>query len=551
MENLKTAVYYSDFGAVGDGKANDFEALYAAHEYANEHHLPVFGDPDKTYYIGTTEKDGFARPIAIKTKTDWRGAKFIIDDTNIARVPGKEPHDWNTPIFRVLPDYEKIRIEGDALKNIGKIGRDTGKIDLGLGYPALLIVYNENHPIYIRYGPNANAGNPQQEIALIDSEGNLDPSTPFLLDYDEVSYIDVIRADEEPVIIENAEFTCFASRVNTRIVLEDGTVQKSKAYFHRGFDVHRSNTTMRNIKNYVKGEISCEDQAKGIDGPPYHGFYCATMANNVTIEDCVVTARRYYTPGTYGFGAQHVNNIVLKNCKQSNFYKADGKTLSTANSPLTGKLEYWGLGGTSYCKNMVYDGCEITRYDAHRGLYNGVIRNSHLAMINLIGGGDMVIENCVLELNGSTIINLREDYGSTWRGHILIKDCKIEPNEEVNVKDEIYLMGEYWTNHYFGYKCYMPSLTVDNLTLKRDVPIHVVNHKQRSVARAVHGILSEKCLHLDTLTDGTENKNPLGAPEFIRVINNKAGHKYDVVKAPIFENTEIEGIDIIEVDING
>ena len=37
----KKFVYYSDFGAVGDGVTNDFEAIREAHIYANENHLPV------------------------------------------------------------------------------------------------------------------------------------------------------------------------------------------------------------------------------------------------------------------------------------------------------------------------------------------------------------------------------------------------------------------------------------------------------------------------------------------------------------------------------
>ena len=37
----KNAVFYKDFGAVGDGVTDDFHAIKAAHDYANEHKLPV------------------------------------------------------------------------------------------------------------------------------------------------------------------------------------------------------------------------------------------------------------------------------------------------------------------------------------------------------------------------------------------------------------------------------------------------------------------------------------------------------------------------------
>ena len=74
-------VTYEDFGALGDGKTNDFEAIMNAHEFANENKLPVRGNSDKTYYISDTELDGVARRIIIKTDVDWCGAHFIIDDT--------------------------------------------------------------------------------------------------------------------------------------------------------------------------------------------------------------------------------------------------------------------------------------------------------------------------------------------------------------------------------------------------------------------------------------------------------------------------------------
>ena len=34
-------ITYERFGARGDGKTDDIDAIIAAHEYANEHNLPV------------------------------------------------------------------------------------------------------------------------------------------------------------------------------------------------------------------------------------------------------------------------------------------------------------------------------------------------------------------------------------------------------------------------------------------------------------------------------------------------------------------------------
>ena len=55
-------VNYEQFGAVGDGVADDAEAIRKAHDYANEHGLKVLANPDGKYRIGAVEKS-----IEIKT----------------------------------------------------------------------------------------------------------------------------------------------------------------------------------------------------------------------------------------------------------------------------------------------------------------------------------------------------------------------------------------------------------------------------------------------------------------------------------------------------
>ena len=63
----KNFVSYEEFGAVGDGKTNDFAAIMAAHNYANENRLPVKTDSSKTYYICDTRIDGVVKQIIVKT----------------------------------------------------------------------------------------------------------------------------------------------------------------------------------------------------------------------------------------------------------------------------------------------------------------------------------------------------------------------------------------------------------------------------------------------------------------------------------------------------
>jgi hypothetical protein len=71
-------VRYSNFGAKGDGKTDDIDAIAATHAFANLHGLLVKADDGATYYIGGKE-----RTAVIQTDTDFGTAAFIIDDTEV------------------------------------------------------------------------------------------------------------------------------------------------------------------------------------------------------------------------------------------------------------------------------------------------------------------------------------------------------------------------------------------------------------------------------------------------------------------------------------
>ena len=152
----------------------------------------------------------------IKTNVDWGTSKFIIDDSEITSdMPAK-----NGSIFYVDRDYEPIEytIENDtpngAIARINAEGgfkADVKKLDLGIGYAAMVMFINEERKVYIRFGANAGSGNAQSELVNLDADGNVDPTSAFLLDYDKVTKIIVIRADD-PITIKGGIFTTIANK---------------------------------------------------------------------------------------------------------------------------------------------------------------------------------------------------------------------------------------------------------------------------------------------------------------------------------------------------
>ena len=96
------------------------------------------------------------------------------------------------------------------------------------------------------------------------------------------------------------------------------------------------------------------------------------------------------------------------------------------------------------------------------------IRNSTLGhqCLNAIGFGTLYIENSTL--CGSTFINLRSDYGSTWEGDVIIKNCTWRPKNGKKISGYVNLIGGSYSGfHDFGYECYMPrTVTIDGLKIE-------------------------------------------------------------------------------------
>jgi hypothetical protein len=60
---------------------------------------------------------------------------------------------------------------------------------------------------------------------------------------------------------------------------------------------------------------------------------------------------------------------------------------------------------------------------------------------------------------------LRGDYGSTWEGEVIIRNCEYVPRNGAQ-SDATLINGSYSGQHNFGYTCYMPrKITIDGLVI--------------------------------------------------------------------------------------
>ena len=417
-------VTYENFGAVGDGKTDDLEAIAKTHEYANENELSVFASETATYYIS-----GADRTAHIKTNTDWSTARFIIDDTNVENRSA-----W---VFNIAPSQGSKSITD---KVYSSLRIDATNIGTTLDEKSLVVLTDYNIKRYIRKGLNQNSGSNQTDVILVEKNGDISPDTPLIWDFDAITGAVAYPIDTETLTVKGGIFTTVANNAPSEYT-----------YYTRGIQVRRSNTVIDGIYHDIINE--------GSSGAPYSAFVSLSCCADVTVKNSTFTGHKKYqttgsagsdvSMGTYDIGAATAVNAKFINCNQTN--------------DIT-DIDYWGIAGTNYCKNLVYDGCALSRFDAHQGVLNATIRNSVLGHhgIKIIGSGTALIENTTVL--AEDFVDLRPDYGSTWNGDLIIRNCRYYPT---GVSLHI-INAENSEDHDFGYTCYLPQrIEIDGLYVNR------------------------------------------------------------------------------------
>jgi hypothetical protein len=414
------AVTYEAFGAVGDGVADDLPAICKAHEYANTHGLSVKTKPDAAYHLG-----GRALTAMIATDTDWNTSRFTVDDTQV--------EDHRTSIFEVcsLLEPEELRID--------RLARDQKQVDARPEHDCHVRVENDNKRIYIRRGPNQNGGVPQSDCFVLRRDGSVDGTVDW--DYEAVTRIDARPIDDTPLVVRGGVFTTFANQV------EAATGYK---YWARNITITRSNTEVDGLTHYVVGETAT--------GCPYNGFLNIHHCANITLLNCFATGHKIYstigsagkpiTMGSYDYSAGNVVGFRMINCRMNHIKDRTR----------------WGVIGTNFCKNILLEDCTLSRMDTHMGVSGTyTIRRCTLGHmgLNAIGRGVLTVEDSTLY--GGALVNFRRDYGSTWEGELIIRNCRWIPACGETCRPQM-ISGNNDGMHDFGYPCSMPrEITVDGL----------------------------------------------------------------------------------------
>lgn len=405
---------YETFGAVGDGVTDDYNAIRAAHEYANEHNLKVVGAPEKTYYV----KD-FTEPVIIKTDVDWNNCKFIIDDSD-------EPS--MSALFEVKYDHDML----DLTNDISSLVKDQTKCSL-IGHGDLIVRFeNSNKKDFIRTGSGADSGSNRREYTRINDSGAILDGIYF--PFDQITSIQAYQIDKKEITIENAEFTTVCNEIS------------SNNYYNRGINVTRSNVTFKNIRHILTNETDTMS--------PYNGIFYITFSSNIKLIDCYVSGHKTVQYQGNNIGSYDINMSGCIDCELNNVQQINSITDSTL----------WSVHGSNYCKDITFNNCQLSNIDAHRGIKNLYINNCIVGgnRIGLCGWGEVKIKNTTV--HSATFCRLRNDYGSWFDGTIEITDCKSRSGN-VNY-DYYYILSAEDTDisHNYGYKCFLPNLKVRNFT---------------------------------------------------------------------------------------
>ena len=423
-------VTYEDFGAKSDENYDNYESFKLAHDYANKYGYEVRAMQNIYHIYKLTQ----LKPIEIQTNTNWGNAQIYIHDENIKNLSTRE-----YSIFEINSNSKEITItDKNILQNIN-LNKEVKNIPQLAGYgKCICIAYNKNKRQFIRIGNFNSTGNIKQDIFVIDNQGNL--LNELQWDFEEVTSIKLIQIPDNKITIKNGNFiTIFPSE----------NYEQSSGYYQRNILCTRSNVSIENINHTVNDNE--------IVWGPYFGFIKISYASYIEMTNCILYTHKCEQKSNYDLILEFCTNVQMNNIISNDIYD----------------LDRWGITGTNYTKDITYNNCKLNRIDAHCGVHNLNIYNTEIGVkgVTVVGTGILNIKNSS-SLTSTALVNLRQDYGSTWQGTINIEDCVYNPV----VASTIVSFSTYFENdedkHDFGYDLYLPNININNLKITETGSAH-------------------------------------------------------------------------------
>jgi hypothetical protein len=266
---------------------------------------------------------------------------------------------------------------------------------------------------------------------------------PVDWDYDTITRISARPIDDTRLTVRGGIFTTIANQMKQDVGYN---------YWSRNILITRSNTEIAGFSHYIAGETAV--------GHPYSGFLNISQCANITLRDCFVTGHKTYSTigaadepvsmGSYDISVGRVVNFTMINCHMNHILDRSR----------------WGVIGSNLCKNILLEGCTLSRMDTHMGVSGTyTIRDCKLGYmgLNAIGRGLLNVEDS--ELYGNALVSFRSDYGSTWEGDLVIRNSRWVPSCGDTIWPHMIEVHNDGT-HDFGYPCSMPSeVIIDGLVV--------------------------------------------------------------------------------------
>jgi len=427
-------VYYCQHGAVGDGVADDFNAIIAAHAAANAANKPVKACQGATYKIG-----GAYKTAIIQTNTDWGDARFKVDDTNL-----EFNGSFGTiPIFQVTSKLSSYRLPA-TITSLPKTATNIGE---PLEHDSMVWIRGRNSDI--------------NDFILVKKDGSIDPDTPLRWGYGSDQYF---NGDPNPITnsssisrvypIDTEQLTLTGGKF-TQVLAETRFGEAGWVAHKRNIRIERSNVLVEGIYADTENDTGLVGQSIGgvehlFGIAPSDGFVFSYRCANVTVQNSTFTARKG-TTGTYAVGANSVVNLSFINCDQTNDIFDDS---------------YWSFLGSNWLINVLFDGCTTRNAGAnHSGNYNSTVRNS--VVTKYAGGsgncaGTLLIENSVLYPDGYQLVNMDNRYPYGWDGDVIIRNCTWHTSRQ-SVRILAFTQSDSYTYDYS--QRHIPTIWIDGLDI--------------------------------------------------------------------------------------